>query len=442
MSTKKKQRPSKVSSKNTTKNTSPNKTGRRAVNAVQQLLVKGEWKKNLGVQLKNGLLLDIFRVILPVLGVVNVAISRPPISTPSLLASLAAVLYPLLDNFLQKRTAGAKRSFHHFIRDSGLFRTLMDILFVVDLPALLIRYPSAVSDFLKLGSSVERIQYGTEAPKVQVVDMYMPAALDEDDVRGLVFFVYGGAWGSGNPTMYRLVAKAFLEKGMAVAVVGYRTYPEGDALAQVGDLERAAAELTRKHPKLCMADSELGVCVIGHSSGAHICSLMMVERLRSQLELDCLGVDSNHGLMKISSFIGISGPYDISRHFEYEASKGLEQLSPMQAACGGKQQFERNSPTVALQKLLSQYSEEEIEALDKMLPRVALCHGAGDDVVPVQATENAAAVLRSLGVTKCDDLYFSELGHSAIIHELMFGGEVQDALVKWTEEAPKWSCSR
>ena len=245
---------------------------------------------------------------------------------------------------------------------------------------------------------------------------------------------YGGAWGSGNPKMYRLAANAFLEKGMAVAIVGYRTYPCGTVLNQVEDLELAAAELTKQYPKLCLADSELGVCVIGHSSGAHICSLMMVERLRRQLELDCLGVDTSHGLMKINAFIGISGPYDIARHFEFEASRGLEQLSPMQPACGGKDRFERNSPTLTLQKLLSQCSEEELKAIDAKFPRVALCHGADDDTVPMQSTEEAANLLRSAGVTKCDDLYFSELGHSEIVHELMFGGKVQDTLLGWMEE--------
>ncbi len=31
---------------------------------------------------------------------------------------------------------------------------------------------------------------------------------------------HGGAWGSGSPWIYRLVASPFLEKNMVVAVVG------------------------------------------------------------------------------------------------------------------------------------------------------------------------------------------------------------------------------
>lgn len=41
-------------------------------------------------------------------------------------------------------------------------------------------------------------------------------------VRGTVFFVHGGAWGSGMPWMYRLVAPTFLRLNFAVVIVGYR----------------------------------------------------------------------------------------------------------------------------------------------------------------------------------------------------------------------------
>ena len=140
--------------------------------------------------MKNGLLLDIFKVVLPILGVANVATTRPPPSTASLLASLAAVLYPLLGDLIKNRTANTKRVCHNFIRDSGLFRTLMDVVFAVGLPALLIQHPTAVSDFVRLGSQCTRIQYGKDVPKAQVVDMYMPSTVENDeDVRGLVFFV-------------------------------------------------------------------------------------------------------------------------------------------------------------------------------------------------------------------------------------------------------------
>jgi acetyl esterase/lipase len=62
--------------------------------------------------------------------------------------------------------------------------------------------------------------------------------------RGLLVFVHGGAWGSGLPWMYRLVAKPFLEDlSMAVAIVGYRSYPDAHAEGQVKDVEQALSHL-------------------------------------------------------------------------------------------------------------------------------------------------------------------------------------------------------
>lgn len=94
---------------------------------------------------------------------------------------------------------------------------------------------------------------------------------------------HGGAWGSGQAWQYRLVAQPFLDQGMAVAVVGYRTFPDGDMNDQVKDLEMAAQELTQQYPDLCTKQTELGVCLLGHSSGAHIAMSMLSNRDRKSV---------------------------------------------------------------------------------------------------------------------------------------------------------------
>ena len=119
-----------------------------------------------------------------------------------------------------------------------------------------------------------------------------------------MFFVHGGAWGSGQPWMYRLVAAPFLKMNMAVAVVGYRTYPDGNAQDQVDDLEQAARSVYAKYGDYCVNsggdDKEekkdendwLGVVLMGHSSGAHIALLMMVQRVERYLNDIRLAVPS------------------------------------------------------------------------------------------------------------------------------------------------------
>ena len=60
------------------------------------------------------------------------------------------------------------------------------------------------------------------------------------------------------------------------------------------------------------------------------------------------------------SFTGLSGPYSIDRHFHFEAGRGVEELSPMKAACGhSTEEFCHNSSASRLQKILTEFDENE-----------------------------------------------------------------------------------
>ena len=86
---------------------------------------------------------------------------------------------------------------------------------------------------------------------MQYVDLFLPSARgggrnnnSQKDrripIRGTIFFVHGGAWGSGQPWMYRLVAPSFLKRNFAVVIVGYRTHPEAQTIdEQCGDVKLA-----------------------------------------------------------------------------------------------------------------------------------------------------------------------------------------------------------
>jgi hypothetical protein len=123
---------------------------------------------------------------------------------------------------------------------------------------------------------------------------------------------------------------------MAVAIVGYRVYPDGDTSIQIQDLEAAQAKLTEEYPEICGPHRErrsIGFCVIGHSSGAHIALLMLVDQAKRLIQAEQRRVRvqsvSKKGLLPMKMaltdmFVGISGPYDISHHFDYEAARGVE----------------------------------------------------------------------------------------------------------------------
>lgn len=242
--------------------------------------------------------------------------------------------------------------------------------------------------------------------------------------------------------MYRLIASPFLKKNLAVAIVGYRTYPDGDAYAQIQDLESAADELARRYPSLCRDKSEIGVCIIGHSSGAHI-SMLMIARHARQKIIEWKENNQKHGyecivpssiMMRIDSFVGLSGPYDIATHFDLEAARGLEELSPLKPANGhSREEFHKHSPAVYLRDAMSECLECEAIAIDNFLPKIALIHGMEDNIVPYTATSDAARILRSCGFTKCDELYLTNTGHNDTVGQVMLGGKAQNAINGWLQ---------
>ena len=229
---------------------------------------------------------------------------------------------------------------------------------------------------------------------------------------------------------------------MAVAIVGYRTFPDGDIEDQVSDLEMASQELARRYPNLCQTQSEFGVCAMGHSSGAHILMQMVVNRLQRQLEPTTSTTTTDGAStiagdeMRLDSFVGMSAPYEIASHYEFETLRGLEELSPMKAACGNdKESLSNYSPVLQLFQNLIKRPGHERELVNQYCPRMAMIHGVHDDTVPFTATRQAAKLLNLAGITKCDEMYLSETGHSETVFELMFGGRTQTAVMNWLDNA-------
>lgn len=238
------------------------------------------------------------------------------------------------------------------------------------------------------------------------------------------------------PWMYTLVASPFLTLGMAVAIVGYRTWPDADVTGQVEDLEQAVEFLANSFPDLCTvlpsADNpnQYGTCLMGHSSGAHISLLMLVNRATQKLKKR-----NTAQTLEFDSFVGLSGPYDISHHFDYEAARGVEELSPMKPVCGySRDAFRQNSPALRWMQQLPNISESSTA---DAFPRILLVHGIEDCTVPFTATAEAARILRSCDISHCDEMYIAKIGHQDTVMEVMLGGKTRDFVLEWLQEMPK-----
>lgn len=390
---------------------------------------------------------------------------------------------------LRKKTKGTRRmskiiplSVQHKMRDNGSFRFIADSLVTsLAIPLGAISCPSAARDFVRLSKNLTQLRYGDH--ESQFIDLFFPdhKTASPPKVRGMVFFVHGGAWGSGKPYFYRLAAKPFLEIGLAVAIVGYRVYPlcgspgknRGGVSAQVDDLDAALAKLAEEYPEWCDKDFEdrfvsdgkaatnnvatsnrqqshhiphLGTIVVGHSSGAHISLLWMVEEAQKQI----FGVGSKQkNVPTIDAFVGVSGVYDINYHFDYEAARGVEEISPMKPACGyDRKSFATNSPPWKVQhELLRKLDENKRDGLlskTRFPSRILMIHGSEDDVVPLPGTGEAVKSLRGcLGGDSskngCGDViideFYTPTGHQDTVMDLMMlgghKGPVTRTVMEW-----------
>ena len=89
-----------------------------------------------------------------------------------------------------------------------------------------LRHPRALLQHLALGRAAQVYRYGVETQR-QTVEVHRcgrPGA-------PVVVFMHGGAWYSGRPWMYRLMAAGLLREGMDCCIVGYNTYASEDTVA-------------------------------------------------------------------------------------------------------------------------------------------------------------------------------------------------------------------
>ena len=365
----------------------------------------------------------------------------------------------------------------HDFRDSGKFRRVADGIVKLSAPFLALggMHWKEVRDFIELSHSdaskkskwkKQLIRYGEH--KMQFINLFWPNS-DRGDkgskqnksqnsqqvcIRGTVFFVHGGAWGSGHPWMYRLIAPYFLERGFIVAVVGYRTYPCVTAITPDLDSVGGGASCLRGDSQLCDIKSAwdafqpvlqqvmtdhghreewVGNVVMGHSSGAHIALLMIVDMISERLKQS----DNMLGKLRIiypDYFIGLSGPYDISNHYDFEAMRGVEQISPMKAICGGSlDNFTIASPVSRLNAtfLSDEIASTNLQRAQECSPRILFVHGIEDTTVPFTATADAARSLQCYGLVHCNEVYLGKCGHQDVIMQFMLGGAAPEIVMDY-----------
>lgn len=89
------------------------------------------------------------------------------------------------------------------VRDSGGFRYISDNLVKLSFPVGAVANPRAAKVFLQLTNQLHTLRYGSNHES-QFIDMFFPRNVPRNQLKGMLFFVHGGAWGSGKPWIYRV----------------------------------------------------------------------------------------------------------------------------------------------------------------------------------------------------------------------------------------------
>ena len=154
-----------------------------------------------------------------------------------------------------------------------------------------------------------------DAPKHRL-DLYLPK--DKTNFPVLVF-IYGGAWSSGNRSMYELIGYGFARLGMAVAIPNYRLMPKNPHPAQIDDVAAAFAWVYQNLPRL--GGDVKRFYLIGHSSGGHLAALLALDP--GYLQKYKIPASAVRGVA------ALSGLYDVSRVSGFRSDAGARDASPL-----------------------------------------------------------------------------------------------------------------
>ena len=230
------------------------------------------------------------------------------------------------------------------------------------------------------------IPYGTH--ERQVVDLFVPEGASGDI--GLVLFIHGGAWMSGDKSSYEGgMAYGATSLGIATASVNYRYISDNiDILDLIDDIDSALGAVKQKGAEVGVNINK--VLLTGDSAGGHL-SLLYAYARKNTAPITPVAVVSN------------SGPTDLyDDNFYHNNALGNEAVISdlMSKACG--QRFNYENKEAAKQALESVSPINYVSA--DCVPTV-INHGSADTIVPFSNAQKLDALLTQYGVEHVLNVY-------------------------------------
>uniref|UniRef100_A0A7S3G557 BD-FAE-like domain-containing protein n=1 Tax=Palpitomonas bilix TaxID=652834 RepID=A0A7S3G557_9EUKA len=240
------------------------------------------------------------------------------------------------------------------------------------------------------GPQGKNIRYGKS--KRAFLDVYLPSGrvvpAGKEGYAGLpvVVFFHGGGWGFGFKGFNALMGRALADRGLVAVLPSYTLYPSGNMEDLISDVSDAIV-WTQEHISAFGGDPSQ-IHLSGHSAGAHLVTMCALRAMR---------LDANATSKMLSSsflsIIGICGVYHLAEHELHEQARGVDSVSPMRFAAGGRNNFSKYSPTVILE-MAKRKGDTSTDAKEKR-PVLCLIHALDDRTVPLASSRRFAVAAQN-----------------------------------------------
>ncbi|PNT72475.1 hypothetical protein BRADI_2g44942v3 [Brachypodium distachyon] len=283
--------------------------------------------------------------------------------------------------------------------------------------------------FLQVGyyyffsSQVRRsIVYG-EQPRNRL-DLYIP----KDNTRPcpVMAFVTGGAWIIGYKAWGALLGRRLAERGIIVACIDYRNFPQGTISDMVADASQGISFVCNNIASYGGDPNQ--IYLMGQSAGAHIAACALME----QAVKESSGQPISWSVTQIKAYFGLSGGYNIYNLVDHFHQRGLYR-SIFLSIMDGEESLSRYSPEIVVKE-----SSPQTIAL---LPPIVLMHGTDDYSIPSSASQTFVDVLQQVGAQARLLLYEGKTHTDIFLQDPLRGGKdplVEDVLsVIHTDDATR-----
>ncbi|CAL5040410.1 unnamed protein product [Urochloa decumbens] len=255
-------------------------------------------------------------------------------------------------------------------------------------------------------SQVRRsVVYGDE-PRNRL-DLYIPTSTT--GLKPVVAFVTGGAWIIGYKGWGALLGRRLAERGIIVACIDYRNFPQGTISDMVEDVSQGISFV-------CNNISSYGgdpnrIYLVGQSAGAHIATCALL----NQAIRECgEGDTSSWSVSQIKAYFGISGGYNLLNLVDHFHRRGLYRsifLSIME----GEESLQKFSPQVMIK-------ESSARSAVPLLPHIILFHGTSDHSIPPAESQAFVDALQQHGAKADLFLYEGKTHTDLFLQDPLRGG--------------------